>query len=657
MYLLSIFLPFFCFLSLAVFGRYFFRKSAAEISVIFMGFTFFLSLVIFYEVILCNSITVVTLGEWFTLNSMALSWEFIFDPLTSCMIFVITFISLLVHIYSYGYMSEDPHLTRFMSYLSLFTFFMLVLVTSNSFIQLFFGWEGVGVSSYLLINFWYTRVLANKAAMKAIIINKIGDLGLLFGLILVFSLFDSFYFQISNELSPFLNNINTDYFSFGSSSINFLCLFLFIGAMGKSAQIGLHTWLPDAMEGPTPVSALIHAATMVTAGVFLVLRISPILEYSDIMSFIAIIGSLTAIMAASIGTVQNDLKRIIAYSTCSQLGYMFFSCGLSNYSTALFHLTNHAFFKALLFLSAGSVIHALNDEQDIRKMGGLVKLMPFTYNSFIIGSLALTGFPFLSGFYSKDFLLESSLGSYTIIGSFTFLLGILAAAFTAFYSTRLIYYVFISKFNGDKHSIKLVHEPDSFMFLPLFLLCLFSIFSGYLLSELFLGIGVDTWNFSLFYSPLREYTLGAEYLLYINKLLPLYFSFVGAVLFLGVKAIFSENDTRQYKSYAFWYPLVNFLSFKWYFDNYYNKNITSEWQKKSYYVFLKQVDRGSIEHIGPFGLVVSISKVSKFLSTKVYNGLLFNYCLVLVIYTFYMLISTNFYLSFVMYMIVFLSLF
>ncbi len=657
MYLLSIFLPFFCFLCLTTFGRYFFRKLSAKISIIFMSLTFFLSLVIFYEVIICKSITIIKLGEWFTLNSISLSWEFIFDPLTSCMIFVITFISLLVHIYSYDYMSEDPHLTRFMSYLSLFTFFMLVLVTSNSFIQLFFGWEGVGISSYLLINFWYTRILANKAAMKAIIINKIGDLGLLFGLILVFSLFDSFYFQISNELAPFLSNVNTDYFSFKSFTIDFLCLFLFIGAMGKSAQIGLHTWLPDAMEGPTPVSALIHAATKVTAGVFLVLRISPILEYSNIMSFVAIIGSLTAIMAASIGTVQNDLKRIIAYSTCSQLGYMFFSCGLSNYSTALFHLTNHAFFKALLFLSAGSVIHALNDEQDIRKMGGLVKLMPFTYNSFVIGSLALMGFPFLSGFYSKDFLLESSLGSYTIIGSFTFLLGVFAATFTAFYSTRLIYYVFISKFNGDKNSIKSIHEPNSFMFLPLFLLCLFSIFSGYLLSELFLGVGVDTWNFSLFYNPFKEYTLNAEYLFYIHKLFPLYFSFVGVVLFICLKFSFSEKDISQYKSYTFWYPLINFLSFKWYFDNYYNKNITSEWQKKSYFVFLKQIDRGAIEYIGPFGIVMNINKISKFLSTKIHNGLLFNYCLVLVIYTFYMLISAGFFFSFVVYIIAFCSLF
>ncbi|MAE59581.1 MAG: NADH-quinone oxidoreductase subunit L, partial [Halobacteriovorax sp.] len=351
------------------------------------------------------------------------------------MIVVVGTVSTLVHMYSYGYMSGDPHLSRFMSYLSFFTFFMLMLVTADNFIQLFLGWEGVGLCSYLLIGFWSTRIQANKSAIKALILNKIGDFGVLIAIVLVFLVFQSVDFSTVFALVPFFFNKTVFFLFWEVNVITLICFLFFIGAVGKSAQLGLHTWLPDAMEGPTPVSALIHAATMVTAGVFLIIRCSPLFEYSPTMlSVITFVGALTAFFAATAGTVQNDLKKVIAYSTCSQLGYMVFSCGLSGYAVSLFHLANHAFFKALLFLSAGCVIHSLSDEQDMRRMGGLVKLLPLTYTLFLIGTLALTGFPFLTGFYSKDVILEIAYTHYSVSSLFSYWLGTLTAGFTAFYS-------------------------------------------------------------------------------------------------------------------------------------------------------------------------------------------------------------------------------
>ena len=317
---------------------------------------------------------------------------------------MISIISTIVHIYASSYMAEDPHLSRFMAYLSLFTFFMFILVTGDNFIQLFLGWEGVGICSYLLINFWFTRIPANKSALKALIMNRVGDFGLLIGILLIFYFFCSVDFAIVFSLVPYFVGIHFNFLDFEIDLLSLISAFLFVGSIGKSAQLGLHTWLPDAMEGPTPVSALIHAATMVTAGVFLIIRCSPLFEYtSNILLFITILGSLTAFFASTIGVVQNDIKKVIAYSTCSQLGYMVFSCGLSVYNISFFHLINHAFFKALLFLASGIIIHALNNEQDMRKMGGFLKLLPYSYSIMLIGSLALTGFPFLSGFYSKDF--------------------------------------------------------------------------------------------------------------------------------------------------------------------------------------------------------------------------------------------------------------
>jgi proton-translocating NADH-quinone oxidoreductase chain L len=390
------------------------------------------------------------------------------------MLVVVTFISTLVHLYSVEYMEKDPHLYRFMSYLSLFTFFMLMLITANNFLQLFLGWEGVGVSSYLLINFWFTRLQANKAAIKAMLVNRMGDFSLLLGIFTIIFSFNSLDYDIIFSLVPLYVNYTVLIYTFEIPLIDLICVLLFLGAMGKSAQLGLHTWLPDAMEGPTPVSALIHAATMVTAGVFLLARCSYFFEFSPIsLNFIVLIGATTAFFAATVGLFQNDMKKVIAYSTCSQLGYMIFACGLSSYDVGLFHLYNHAFFKALLFLGAGSVIHALGDEQDMRKMGGVKNILPFSYAIMLIGSLALIGFPFLAGFYSKDIILEVCFAKQTITGHFSFILGVFAAFCTAFYSSRLLFLVFLSNPNGNKNIIINAHEGGFKMTLPLFLLVIY----------------------------------------------------------------------------------------------------------------------------------------------------------------------------------------
>ena len=372
MYLILVFLPLIGFLNAGLFGRKIGPHGASILTVNCLVFTFFLSLFAFYEVALVGCCTYIKLSSWINSELLNVDWGFLFDSLTVIMCCVVTFVSSLVHIYSTEYMSHDPHLARFMSYLSLFTFFMLILVTADNYVQMFVGWEGVGLCSYLLINFWFTRIQANKAAIKAMVLNRIGDFALVLGILTIFIKFKAVDYATVFALTPMFVGEKFIFLNFDLEMLTVISLLLFIGAVGKSAQLGLHTWLPDAMEGPTPVSALIHAATMVTAGVFLIARSSPVYEYvPNVLNFITIAGSCTAFFAATVGLLQNDLKRVIAYSTCSQLGYMVFACGLSNYSVGIFHLVNHAFFKALLFLGAGSVIHAVADEQDMRKMGGL----------------------------------------------------------------------------------------------------------------------------------------------------------------------------------------------------------------------------------------------------------------------------------------------
>nr|YP_010620137.1 NADH dehydrogenase subunit 5 [Melanothamnus gigas]WAX04173.1 NADH dehydrogenase subunit 5 [Melanothamnus gigas] len=627
MYLLVIFLPLASSLSLGFWGRWLGFYGSSLISLICLLLTFFCAIFIFFEISLNGHTVYIELSNWLVSENLLIKWNFLFDSLTASMLLVISFISFLVHLYSIDYMQSDPHFPRFLSFLGIFTFFMLVLVTSGNLLQLFVGWEGVGLASYLLINFWFTRLAANKAALKALIVNRFGDLGILFAILLIFQIFEgTLDFTIVFALTPLLNSYFLHYFIFDFHYLSLISFFLIIGAIGKSAQLGLHTWLPDAMEGPTPVSALIHAATMVTAGVFLLIRFSPLIEFSPLMlNFLILVGSFTAFFAAFTGIFQNDLKKVIAYSTCSQLGYMIFCCGLSSYNLSLFHLFNHAFFKALLFLSAGSVIHAIKDEQDMRKMGSLLTFLPVTYSLMLIGSLALIGFPFLTGFYSKDLILETanifrnsnlpiSLG---ILASW---FGTLAAFFTAFYSFRLIYLTFLNNISLSRKISSSLNESSFFTLLALSSLGVFSLFIGYFGKEFFIGLGTDSWNNSLFIWPTYCYLIESEFLFIKLKWLPFGFTLVGFMCATWLN-FFSLR-------FCHWLIILNFFFFiinkKWFFDFLYNRILVYPLLKFGYIISYKNLDRGFIELIGPVGLVKIIKQFLIFI-TKLQTGHLTHY--------------------------------
>lgn len=605
MLLLIILLPLLGFFGGSLFGRYL-GKGVPIITTLLTFTSFCFSAMLLYDVIETGNVYMVTYKDWLSSDTIVINWGFCFDSLTCIMLVVVTFISSLVHLYSTEYMEYDPHLSRFMSYLSLFTFFMLILVTADNFLQMFVGWEGVGVSSYLLINFWFTRIQANKAAIKAMLVNRVGDFFLLLGMFTIYFLFNSLNYEIVFNLAPSFANEKIYFGLYSIKIIDLICIFLFLGAMGKSAQLGLHTWLPDAMEGPTPVSALIHAATMVTAGVFLLARCSYLFEQSPFcLNLVVLVGSMTAFFAATTGLFQNDMKRVIAYSTCSQLGYMVFACGLSSYDVGLFHLSNHAFFKALLFLGAGSVIHAVSDEQDMRKMGGLKNILPFTYSIMVIGSLALIGFPFLAGFYSKDVILEIAASTYTTAGQFAYFLGILAAFCTSFYSTRLLYLVFLSNPNGNKKILINVHEGTWRLTLPLFVLSLLSLFVGYMTKDLFIGFGTNFWGTAIFINPLNYTMTDVEFLSLEYKLLPL------IVTLLGVSSsyflyVFKIENYYNFKKLDTSKVIFNFFNKKWYFDRIYNELIVQNILFTSYYYFYQTVDRGLIEKLGPSGIADAI---------------------------------------------------
>lgn len=606
MYLLILFLPLLSTISSGLFGRWLGGRGAAVLSTSLIVTTFLISCLAFYEVAFLKATCLIELNPWIITETYNLHWGFLFDTLTCVMLIVVTSISSLVHLYSTEYMGEDPHLARFMAYLSFFTFFMLILVTGDNFLQMFVGWEGVGLCSYLLINFWFGRIQANKAALKAMIVNRIGDFGLAIAIFTIYSYFQTLDYGVVFSLVPFFKETTLAFFSFEVSLLDFIGFFLFIGAVGKSAQLGLHTWLPDAMEGPTPVSALIHAATMVTAGVFLLCRVSTILEFApNISFFITIVGGMTAFLAATTGLLQNDLKRVIAYSTCSQLGYMVFAAGLSSYSVSVFHLSNHAFFKALLFLGAGSVIHAMGDEQDMRKMGGLVKILPLTYSAMVIGSLALMGFPFLTGFYSKDLILELAYGSFTVEGRFVHTLGTLAAFFTAYYSTRLLSLTFLRPANGNKYLYEHAHEAPFAMSAPLVILSLGSIFIGYLSRDMFVGMGSDFWGNSLFTLPTKMYTLESEWLDASVKMIPLIFSFSGAGLAI-FHYLFSFDTLIGLKKTKVGRALYTFLNRKWFFDKVYNEYISQALLKTAYQQTYQNMDRGLLEFLGPQGISTQV---------------------------------------------------
>ena len=612
MYLLLIFLPFLGFLVSISFGRYLSPKGTTFITCGFMLISFLLSVTSFFEVGLSRCPAYIKLAPWVDCEMFDASWGFMFDSLTVTMCLVVTSISGLVHVYSTGYMSHDPHQSRFMSYLSLFTFFMLMLITSDNFLQLFFGWEGVGLCSYLLINFWFTRLQANKSAIKAMIVNRVGDFGMALAIFSIFMVFKTIDFCTVFSLAPYFIYHRIIFLGYYINSITLIGLLLFIGAVGKSAQLILHTWLPDAMEGPTPVSALIHAATMVTAGVFLIIRCSPIFEYSrDVLFFVTIIGATTAFFSASVGVFQNDLKKIIAYSTCSQLGYMIFACGLSNYSVSIFHVFNHAYFKALLFLSAGSVIHALSDEQDMRRMGGLLYVLPFTYAMMVIGSLALMGFPFLTGFYSKDVILEIAYSKYSFLGTFSHWLGTLSASITAFYSLKLIYMTFLTGPNGFKNSVQKAHDAPFPMAAPLIMLSLASIFIGYLFKDMFIGLGTPFWNNSILILSENLNMIDAEFIPIYIKWVPFFVSMAGSFFSISVYHLFSRGIFKLYTNSIFFSLTYTFFNKKWFFDRLQNELVVSPLLRMGYSITYRLVDKGLIEIFGPSGLVKSGLTLSK----------------------------------------------
>jgi len=645
MYLLIVFLPLIGAFFAGLFGRYIGTKGSQILTTTLLGITCIFSWYAFMEIGISGNTVYIDLFTWIDSELLHASWGFLFDSLTVIMLITVTSVSFMVHLYSIGYMGEDPHVPRFMSYLSLFTFFMLMLVTSDNFVQMFLGWEGVGLCSYLLISFWYTRIQANKSAIKAMVVNRVGDFGLSLGMMAIFFIFNTLEYNTVFVAAPFIAGTTFNFFSFEIEKLTIVCLLLFVGAVGKSAQVGLHTWLPDAMEGPTPVSALIHAATMVTAGIFLIARCSPLFEYAPTaLIVVTIMGAMTAFFAASTGLVQNDLKRVIAYSTCSQLGYMAFACGLSNYSVGIFHLMNHGFFKALLFMSAGAVIHAISDEQDMRRMGGLVQLIPFTYCMMLIGSLALMGFPFLTGFYSKDVIIEVAYAKYTISGHFAHWFGCISAFFTAFYSFRLVYLTFLARPNGIKNVLVHAHEVPLTMGIPLIILSFGSIFLGYFTKDMIIGLGTDFWQQSIFILPKNNLFIESEFIPSFIKLIPTLLSLVGATLAILLNhfyANFLYNITLSpvgLKIYAF-------LNKKWYFDKIYNEYLNKPLMSFGYSVSFRTLDKGIIEILGPYGIVSSLSYAMKHTS-KLQTGYIYHYAVIMLFSLTYLLFVLFFPMSY-----------
>tara|TARA_A100001015_G_scaffold301834_1_gene389231 strand:- start:196 stop:2103 length:1908 start_codon:yes stop_codon:yes gene_type:complete len=602
-----------------------FTKYFAEISTsLFVSISAVLSILVFWKGIQNDAYGNYLIFEWISSGGFKANWSINIDPLSSVMLVVVTFVSSLVHIYSIGYMSHDPHKPRFMSYLSLFTFSMLALVVSDNFLQLFFGWEGVGLCSYLLIGFWYKKETANNAAIKAFIVNRIGDFGLAIAIFLIFFFFGTINFQEVFQATSQFAEKEITFLGFESNLITLICVFLFIGAMGKSAQFLLHTWLPDAMEGPTPVSALIHAATMVTAGVFLVVRCSPIFEYSQFaLNLVTIVGMLTAIFAASVALVQNDIKKIVAYSTCSQLGYMFFASGIGAYHVAMFHLFTHAFFKALLFLGAGSIIHAFKDEQDIRNMGGVRKKLPYTYIFMLLGTLALTGFPFLSGFYSKDAIIEFAYLKNSSLGNYAAVIGILTAFLTSIYSWRLFFKAFHGPYNNKKTALNETHESPLVMLIPLLFLGIGAIFSGYLFKSTFIGHhSNEFWQGSIFFLNEIKHEAIPLWFLLVTPILVLISIPISFYLFiLNPKILEDFKNTNK--------PLYNFLLNKWYIDEFYEKVFVNP-AKRIGSIFWKKGDIGIIDRFGPDG----ISKLVKIISNKTgrfQTGFIYDYAFVMLL--------------------------
>ena len=628
MYLTLIILPLLGSIFSGFFGRNIGVKGSHLITCSSIIITTILAILIFFEVGFNNIPVTINIARWIDVESLNVLWSFKFDSLTVSMLLPVLIVSSLVHIYSISYMSHDPHNQRFFSYLSLFTFMMIILVTGNNYLLMFVGWEGVGICSYLLVNFWFTRIAANQSSISAFLTNRVGDCFLTIGIFAILWSFGNIEYNLVFSLVPYYNE----------NIITIIGVCLLIGATAKSSQIGLHIWLPQAMEGPTPVSALIHAATMVTAGVYLLMRSSPLIEYSSTVLIICLwLGAITTIFSSLIGLFQQDIKKVIAYSTMSQLGMMVIGIGLSCYNVALFHLINHAFYKALLFLGAGAVIHSVSDNQDFRKYGGLIPFLPLTYSVMLIASLSLLAIPFMTGFYSKDFILESSYGQFYLSSTIIYFIATIGAMFTTLYSAKVLYLTFLTNPNGPLINYKQIHEGDLFLNVPLIILAIFSIFFGYLTKDIFIGLGTNFFSDnSLFIHPNHEIMLDTEFAVPIFfRLLP----FILTVLLSIISIIFTEFFPKLLINFKFsklGYNIFSFFNQRFFIELIYNKYII-EFIFKLGGQTTKILDKGSIELLGPYGLEKGLINLSNNIN-NLSTGIITTYAL-------YILIGLIFYIS------------
>jgi NADH-ubiquinone oxidoreductase chain 5 len=605
MYLAIIILPLLGSIASGFFGRKIGVSGSQIITCTAVIMTTVFAVVAFFEVGLNNIPVSIELFRWIDSESLYVSWGFHFDSLTVSMLIPVLIVSSLVHIYSIGYMSHDPHIQRFFSYLSLFTFMMLILVTADNYLLMFVGWEGVGVCSYLLVAFWYSRIAANQSSLSAFLTNRVGDCFLTVGMFAILWAFGNLDYATVFSLAPYMNE----------NVVTIIGICLVIGAMAKSSQVGLHVWLPMAMEGPTPVSALIHAATMVTAGVYLLMRSSPLIEYSSVVLMICLwLGAITTVFSSLIGLYQQDIKKVIAYSTMSQLGMMVIAVGLSSYGIALFHLVNHAFYKALLFLGAGAVIHAVADNQDFRRYGGLRPFLPLTYSVMLIASLSLVAFPFMTGFYSKDFILESAYGQYYFSGTVVYIIATIGAMFTTLYSVKVLYLTFLTNPNGPLINYKNAHEGDIFMSLPLMILAVFSIFFGFVTKDMFIGLGSGFFSDNaLFIHPSHEIMLDTEFgVATLFKLLPLMFTISLSVLAILLSE-FLSTTLISFKLSRTGYNIFSFFNQRFLIELFYNRFVTGTVLKLGGQT-TKVLDKGSVEYIGPYGLEKGLLNISSNIS-------------------------------------------
>jgi len=635
MYKAIVFLPLFGAFIAGFFGRFITDRGSEVITTGFMAISAILSWVVFWNVGFDHQTIKVPIAQWITSGEFQVAWSLRIDTLTAVMLVVVTSVSTLVHLYSIGYMHEDKARSRFFAYLSLFTFAMLMLVTSDNLLQMFFGWEGVGLASYLLIGFWFKKPSANAAAMKAFVVNRVGDFGFALGIFGLFAVFGSIQMDAIFAAAPSQAGQTMEFLGYDVDVMTCICLLLFMGAMGKSAQFLLHTWLPDAMEGPTPVSALIHAATMVTAGVFMVARLSPLFELSTtVLMVVTFVGTLTALFAATVGLVQNDIKRVVAYSTCSQLGYMFAACGLGAYTVAIFHLFTHAFFKALLFLGAGSVIHAMHHEQDMRNMGGLAPKIRITWIMMLIGTLALTGVGIphvigFAGFHSKDAIIEAAYAAHTP-HNYVFWVLVFAAFMTSFYSWRLMFMTFHGKTRAEPDTFRKAHESPYVMLIPLFVLAIGAVASGFVFKEYFIGHHYkEFWNKSI-YEGANNHILHEMH--EVAKNIP----WVSWAPFAAMSAGFIlawlyyiQFPTLPVATAAAFKPLYLFFLNKWYFDELYDLIFVKpvQWLGR---VLWKRGDGNIIDGIGPNGIAARVLDVTGRV-VKLQTGFVYHYAFVMMI--------------------------